>query len=115
MLRKIKDEYGNDFKKVGDDERKIIGVKVIMGAVHKVTTTHVVSAPLTSYILRNGSRFKFSHDFVHMPLIKLCNLDNNIEDYVLQTDENEEGETKKFFSSAISDYICRPQMQIQYE
>ena len=66
-----------------------------MGAFHKVTTSHVVSAPLASYIVRNGSRFRFSHDFVHLPLTKLCNLETNIEDYVLQTDENEEGETKK--------------------
>ena len=84
-----------------------------MGAVHKVTTSHVVSAPLASYIVRNGSRFKFSHDFVNIPITKLfCNMDNNIEDYVLQTDENEEGETKKFFSSAILDYICRPQKEM---
>ena len=38
MLRKITDEYGDDFEKLNDDERKRIGVRAIMGAVQKVTT-----------------------------------------------------------------------------
>ena len=57
MMRRIIAEYGDKLDQLDDAERKKIGVRAIMGAVHKVTTSHDVSAPLASYIVRNGSLF----------------------------------------------------------
>ena len=44
-------------------EQHFEGLSRLMGAVTVGTGEHIVSAPMASYLVRNGSRFKFSRDF----------------------------------------------------
>jgi len=44
------------------------GYRRLLASVLVNTGAHVVSAPLARYIVMNGSRFRYSHDFAHVPL-----------------------------------------------
>ena len=51
---------GND---VAELTRK--GLSRLIGAVLLPTSAHIVSAPMAAYLVRNDSRFGFSHAFAH--------------------------------------------------
>lgn len=41
------------------------GLSRLIGAVLLATSAHVVAAPMAAYLVRNDSRFDFSHEFIH--------------------------------------------------
>ena len=106
MIQKIAATYGEDFDGEDDLQRKQRGVRTILSACTMVTRCHKVSAPLASFIIRNGSRFKFSHDFTNIFLNQFAAMEEDISDYVLQSSNDDEKVTQ-FFSSQISDYLHR--------
>ena len=48
---------------IADITRK--GLSRLIGAVLLATSAHVVAAPMAAFLVRNDSRFGFSHEFVH--------------------------------------------------
>ena len=108
MIQKVTASYGEELDTDDNLQRKQRGVRTILSACTMVTRCHKVSAPLASYIVRNGSRFQFSHDFTNIFLNQFVTMDKDIDDYVLQSSTNDEKVTTKYFASQISDYVCRP-------
>lgn len=64
MITKLREVYDAD----EEDEMQLCrkGVRTLMGAVIIATRSHMVSTPMASYLLRNGSRFGFAHDFQYL-------------------------------------------------
>jgi len=50
------------------------GLSCLMGAVIVNTTEHVVSAPMVSYLVTNGSQFKCSENFKYLPVREVIDL-----------------------------------------
>ncbi|KAG7358146.1 hypothetical protein IV203_014733 [Nitzschia inconspicua] len=46
-----------------EEEASSVGLKGMIGAALMATKVHKVAAPMASYLIRNGSRFHFSHNF----------------------------------------------------
>ncbi|KAG7368583.1 hypothetical protein IV203_031326 [Nitzschia inconspicua] len=66
------------------------------------TKVHKVAAPMASYLIRNGSRFHFSHNFSYVDIgsfFKAIQEDLNIS-------ADEDGSV--FLKSSVSNYLCRP-------
>ena len=84
-----------------------IGVNRILSSSFAHAKTNVISAPLASYILRNNSRFIFSHDAVWCPLrdIKKILFKESIDDSVIVRDNIHSG---YYFINSAMNYLCRP-------
>ena len=106
MIQKVTAAYREDLDEEDDLQRKQRGVRTILSACTMITRCHKVCAPLASFIVRNGSRFKFSHEFTNINLNQYVAIEDDIGDYVLQSSNNKEKVTK-YFSSSISDYLFR--------
>ncbi|KAG7372116.1 PIF1-like helicase [Nitzschia inconspicua] len=66
------------------------------------TKVHKVAAPMASYLIRNGPRFHFSHNFSYVDIgsfFKAIQEDLNIS-------ADEDGSV--FLKSSVSNYLCRP-------
>jgi hypothetical protein len=84
------------------EQRKQRGLRVLMAAVLQSTKSHVCSAPLAAYLVRNKSRFKFSHEFVYANIFmfeKEAGLDYTVS-------SSRDGTA--FIRSSVADYIFRP-------
>lgn len=83
-------------------DRVLVGVKGMIGAVLMGTQSHKIAAPMASYLIRNDSRFQFSHRFAYV------NLRDFFQDSVLsyEIDTTEEGEV--FLKSVVANYLFRP-------
>ena len=106
MIQKVTAAYGEDLDEEDELQRKQRGVRTILSACTMVTRCHKVSAPLASFIVRNGSWFRFSHEFTNIFLNQFVAMEDDIGDYVLQSSTDKEKVTK-YFSSNISDYLHR--------
>jgi hypothetical protein len=84
------------------EERKQRGLRTLMAAVLQSTKAHVCSAPLGAFLVRNKSRFKFSHDFV-FPNIFMFEKEAGM-DYTLSSSR----EGTAFIRSSVADYRHRP-------
>ncbi|KAG7352578.1 PIF1-like helicase [Nitzschia inconspicua] len=76
--------------------------KGMIGAALMATKVHKVAAPMASYLIRNGSRFHFSHNFSYVDIgsfFKAIQEDLNIS-------ADEDGSV--FLKSSVSNYLCRP-------
>ena len=113
-------EDSEDFRKVGKyaaarwkETRKesplFEGLSRLMGAVMVNTSEHICSAPMASYILRNGSRFTYSHTFKYVPLREtmdvLCNTDG-MQSLKMSVMTHEDG---CFLHNDALNYLLRPQ------
>ena len=113
MIAIVMEQSRNGTFDPSDDlQQKSRGIKVLIGACTLVTRYHVTGATISSSIIRNGSRFEFSHKFCGIMVNQLCDIDNNISDYVLHSvqtnNDKEDGTTTKVWTSRISDYLNRP-------
>ncbi|KAG7372188.1 PIF1-like helicase [Nitzschia inconspicua] len=85
-----------------EQETSSIGLKGMIGAALMATKAHKVAAPMASYLIRNGSRFHFSHDFAYV------NIDSFFkevhEDFDISADEN----GSVFFKSSVANYLYHP-------
>ncbi|KAG7361348.1 hypothetical protein IV203_036448 [Nitzschia inconspicua] len=51
-----------------EEEASSVGLKGMIGAALMATKVHKVAAPMASYLIRNGSRFHFSHNFSYVDI-----------------------------------------------
>ncbi|KAG7365108.1 hypothetical protein IV203_038311 [Nitzschia inconspicua] len=85
-----------------EEEASSVGLKGLIGAALMATKVHKVAAPMASYLIRNGSRFHFSHNFSYVDIgsfFKAIQEDLNIS-------PDEDGSV--FLKSAVSNYLCCP-------
>ncbi|KAG7339314.1 hypothetical protein IV203_023960 [Nitzschia inconspicua] len=85
-----------------EEEASSVGLKGMIGAALMATKVHKVAAPMASYLIRNGSRFHFSHNFSYVDIgsfFKAIQEDLNIS-------ADEDGSV--FLKSSVSNYLCRP-------
>ena len=107
-LKRVVACVGSRFAEKRSENTLFEGLSRLMGAVIVGTGEHVVSAPMASCLVGNGSRFKFSHDFQCVPLretteLLLC------EDYLdkirMTVKPHEKG---CFLTSQALHYLHRP-------
>ena len=68
-LRKVSCYAAKRFQEQRKESSLLEGLSRLMGAVMVGTTEHVASAPMAAHLVRNnGSRFRYSHEFAHVPL-----------------------------------------------
>ena len=85
------------------------GLSRLMGAVMVNTSQHICSAPMASYLVRNGSRFRYSHDFKYVPLremIALVQEPSSVDELPMGILDHERG---CFLSNEAMSYMLRPQ------
>ncbi|KAG7346194.1 hypothetical protein IV203_005262 [Nitzschia inconspicua] len=85
-----------------EEEASSVGLKGMIGTALMAAKVHKVTAPMVSYLIRNGSRFHFSHDFSYVDIgsfFKAIQEDLNIS-------ADEDGSV--FLKSSVSNYLCRP-------
>ena len=78
------------------------GLRAVIGAVLMATNAHVVAAPMAAYLVRNGSRFSFSHDFTFTYIGDFHK--EGVPDFNIDADED----GRIFLKSRVSNYIQRP-------
>ena len=100
VSRRIKDmqEKGVDSSNIGE------GIGRLYGSIIADCQSHIISGPLAWYIMRNGSRFRFSHKFTFIPIHSFHNwvVGQPIE-YSLQRHEH-----TYLKRSLVYNYIYRP-------
>ena len=90
--------------RVHEDDRKE-ALRLINRAAFAHNKRNVINAPLASFLLRNDSRFYFSHVFTYCPLKDIMRLHKNRKvDSVLKV--TTEGTT--FLENQALHYLCRP-------
>ena len=93
----------NNEEEQDEDVAGLAGMRALIGASLHSTNSHVCSATMASYLLRNKSRFHFSHDFAY---VNLTHFDtDDIQNYVMNSDND----GVPFMHSYVSDYIHRPE------
>ena len=68
--RTVKRRFGYHVHEVEKSE----AISRLLSCVFSHTRAHVISAPLARYLIKNNSRFVFSHRFVHIPLATFNNV-----------------------------------------
>jgi hypothetical protein len=80
-------------------------VRLIRRAAFGHNKENVINAPMASFLLRNESRFFFSHEFIFCPLKDLVNLHEKADvSYNMLVDSDE----SNFFENQAIHYLCRP-------
>ena len=92
--------------RVHDDDKKE-AARVICRAAFAHNSKNVIGAPMANYLVRNGSRFYFSHSFVYCPLNDIIKIHNR---------ESVDGVAKycqdtgnMYFENLALHYLCRPE------
>ena len=83
IIKKIVAEYGDTLDTKDDEQRTKRGLRLILGTCTMVTRRHKIAAPLASYIIQNGSRFKYSHEFEYFYPGSFSHMDENVTDLML--------------------------------
>ncbi|MGL5936717.1 MAG: hypothetical protein ACRCZI_13975, partial [Cetobacterium sp.] len=65
---------GNRFLEERKDTALFEGLSRLMGSVIVATSQHVCAAPMAAYLVRNQSRFKFSHNLKYIPIREVVEL-----------------------------------------
>jgi hypothetical protein len=101
-LQEMMTQKEEDDTDMDELDRTCLGLKTMIGAVLMSTNAHVCGAPLAAFLIRNQSRFWFSHDFSYLRLddfLKSPDLDKEFA-----TDEN----GNPFLKSTVCNYVRRP-------
>ena len=85
IIKKIEKEYGDKLDEIDDEQHKKRGLRLIMGTCYMVTRRHKILAPLASYIIQNGSRFKYSHEFEYFYPGSFAQMADNVTDLMLKS------------------------------
>ena len=107
-LKRVVAYVGSRFSDQRNENTLFEGLSRLMGAVIVGTGEHVVSAPMASYLVRNGSRFKFSQDFQYVPLREITELllrDDYIDKIKMTVKHHEKG---CFLTNQALHYLHRP-------
>ena len=97
------------WKETRNDNSLFEGLSRLMGAVMVNTSQHICSGPMASYLVRNGSRFKYSEKFKYVPLREMLNLVHNpshVDDLPMGILQHDRG---CFLSNEAMSYMMRPQ------
>jgi PIF1-like helicase len=73
-FKRMASYVANRFQEQRREQALFEGLSRLMGAVLAGTSQHVCAAPMAAYLVRNQSRFKFSHEFKYIPVRELINL-----------------------------------------
>ena len=110
MVRKMKTYLSNDLEDNEnrenntadtDNDRVLHGMRGLIGAVLLSTGAHVCSAPMAAFLLRNESRFGFSHEFAYVDL-------RDFESDKLEKFSCDAYDGEVFLKSSVADYLYRP-------
>ena len=71
-------------------------------SVLQLTNCHKVAAPMAAYLVKNKSRFHYSHDFKYVNLSDFEN--EKISDFDIRSDSN----NIPFLKSEVANYLYRP-------
>ena len=94
------------FQEKRKDSALFEGLSRLMGAVMVGASEHTVAGPMASFLIRNGSRFKFSHTFQYVPIKEIMHISaNGTEKVEMTLMEHREG---CFFSNQALHYLHRP-------
>ncbi|KAG7364300.1 hypothetical protein IV203_037502 [Nitzschia inconspicua] len=85
-----------------EEDTSSIGIRGMIGATFMATKVQKVAAPMASYLIRNGARFQFSHDFSYVNIRSFFK--EVYEDLEISADE----EGCVFYNSSVANYLCRP-------
>ena len=100
-------EMDASMKKMGNrthDDDRAEALRIICRAAFAHNKQNVISAPMASFLLRNESRFYFSHKFVFCPLKDVVRLHNKQE---VNGTLNVPKEGSTFFENLALHYLCR--------
>ncbi|HSN67495.1 MAG TPA: AAA family ATPase [Fusibacter sp.] len=88
----------------GSVDKISVGMKGMIGGVFMASAALKTSAPLAAYLIRNGSRFHYSHRVGYVNKNSyFSGLDNDIS-------IDSTGEGKVFYKSQVANYLCRPNL-----
>lgn len=73
-LKKMSSYVANRFVEERKTNQLFEGLSRLMGAVIVGTGEHVCAAPMAAYLVRNDSRFKFSHTFEYVPVREMVSI-----------------------------------------
>ena len=95
---KVMQEDGVDDPDIGE------GISRLYSSIIAHCQSHIISGPLAWYILKNGSRFKFSHNFAFIPIRSFHNwlLGQSVEYHLQHHDQT------YLKRSLVHNYIYRP-------
>ena len=104
-LLQLEDESSNTNQEQGgeDNENNRVAtvMKTLIGAMLLSTSAHICSAPMASFLVRNGgSRFHYSHDFAYVNL-------NHFETDGLNDLSVDSIEGTPFLTSSVANYLLR--------
>lgn len=107
-FKKMGSYAASRWKEIRKESTLFEGLSRLMGAVLVNTGQHVCSAPMAAYLVRNGSRFRFSETFKYIPAREvielLCN-SNNQDSTRMNIMNHERG---CFLSNEALNYLLRP-------
>lgn len=92
----------SELEDTGDQDNLLAGIRALIGASLIATKNHYCSAPMASYLIRNHSRFQYSHQFAYANYDEF--LKTEIEDHIVYSTE----EGMPFLSSKVANYLYRP-------
>ena len=69
------------------------GLRRMLSSIYAHTSSNVLSATMARKMLSSGGRFRFSHEFLHIPLKHLLEWHDNIEhlEFILRKVKNIDG------------------------
>ena len=92
----------NEGEEADESQRTRTGLRALVGSVLLTTSSHIVSAPLARYLIRNESRFGCSHDEFGC-LFSDCFFKPQMNELVLAAVDGE-----VFATSHAANYLFRP-------
>ena len=93
-----------DGQRIHEDDRRE-ALRLLNRAAFAHNRRNVLNAPLASFLLRNKSRFYFSHEFTYCPLKDVMRLHRQRKvDSILKVTQD----GKTFFENQALHYLCRP-------
>ncbi|KAG7371057.1 hypothetical protein IV203_019627 [Nitzschia inconspicua] len=87
-LKQLQTKHGERMEvgdRDNDEDNSSIGIRGMIGAAFMATKAYNVAAPMASYLVRNGPRFQFSHDFSYVNIRSL--FEEVHEDLEISADE----------------------------
>ncbi len=116
-LKQTQDDDTAEYAQVDATIKKVTGrlhenerseaVRLITRGAFAHNKTNVINAPLASFLLRNSSRFYFSHDFQYCPVRDLIKIHQNKGVSSVMRFCCEGG---NYFENQALNYLCRPRI-----
>ena len=86
------------------------GLRRMLSSIYAHTSSNVLSATMARKLLSSGGRFKFSHDFMYIPLKHLLEWHDKVEhlEFSLKKVKNIDGQWEHVQDFFVNNYIYRP-------